>query len=202
MISDVQPTAPMVARKHYSVGEIYRITVLAAHTAWQTRHLSCDPQASERVMLAVTQVNGCELCSYAHSRLALRMGMSEQEVRALLDAQTSQVPTDELPGIAFGQHYADTRGKPAPQAWTDLEQQAGPEQALCVLRATRMMMWGNATGIPLSSLRSRMRGTPDPRSSVAYEVLTTLGAALVTPLAIAHTLILAMRTNSRPVTAS
>jgi AhpD family alkylhydroperoxidase len=176
----------LLARKHYTVREIYWITVRAASTAWTTRHVRCDKQASERVMLAVTEVNGCALCSYAHTRIALDMGLPENEVRGLLAGVADDVPADELAGLAFAQHYADSRGRPDAAAWTTLVEQSGHNTALCALRATRIIMWGNATGIPLSSLLARARGAPDPHSSLAYELLTTLGAAAVLPVALAH----------------
>ncbi|MCB0920510.1 MAG: carboxymuconolactone decarboxylase family protein [Actinobacteria bacterium] len=178
--------ALMVARKHYSLREIYWITVRAGQTVWAARRAHCDKQASERIMLAVTEVNGCALCSYAHTRWALDMGIPEQEVRDLLSGVASDAPGDELAGIAFGQHYADTRGRPDPVGWSEIVDTYGTDGALCVLRATRMMMWGNATGIPLSSLIARMRGRPDPRSTIAYEVLTSIGAIAVLPVALAH----------------
>lgn len=183
----------MVARKHYSVAEIYRITHLAVRTTVVGAPSGCDRQAAERIMLAVTAVNGCELCSYAHTRLALDAGVSDAQVRALLDGVTTGVPDDQLAGIAFAQHYADTRGHPDPTAWTALVDQYGPTRALCVLRAARMMMWGNALGIPLSSLRARLQGSPDPGSSLAHEIGTPLGALLITPVALAHALLRDLR---------
>ena len=183
----------MVARKHYSVAEIYRITHLAARTRVVGARSRCDRQASERIMLAVTAVNGCELCSYAHTRFALDAGISDAEVRALLGGVTVGAPDGQLAGIAFAQHYADTRGHPDPTVWTALVDQYGTTQALCVLRATRMMMWGNALGIPLSSLRARLQGSPDPGSSLAYEIGTPLGSLLVTPVALVHALLQALR---------
>lgn len=179
----------MVARKHYSVAEIYRITHLAARTALLGTPSRCDRQSGERIMLAVTAVNGCELCSYAHTRMALDAGVSDTEVRALLGGVTTGIPDHQLAGIAFAQHYADTRGNPDPTAWTALVDQYGTTQAVCVLRSTRMMMWGNALGIPLSSLRARLQGSPDPGSTLAYEIGTPLGSLLVTPVALVHALL-------------
>ena len=183
----------MVARRHYSVPEIYRITHLAARTTGGGAPTRCDRQSAERIMLAVTEVNGCELCSYAHTRMALDAGVSDAEVSALLGGVTTGVPDDQLAGIAFAQHYADTRGHPDPAAWTGLVDQYGTTQALCVLRAARMMMWGNALGIPLSSLRARLQGSPDPGSSLAYEIGTPLGSLLVTPVALVHALLRSLR---------
>ena len=186
-------SATVVAKKHYSVREIYRITELAARTVMAGGHTRCDRRASERIMLAVTEVNGCALCSYGHTRLALDMGLSDTEVRALLGGVTKDVPADQLAGVAYGQHYADSRGHPDPDAWASLVGRYGEDRAHCVLQAVRMIMWGNATGIPLSSLRARLRGAPDPASSVFYEIGTTLGAAMITPVALTHALLLHLR---------
>lgn len=194
--------AAVVARKHYSAREIYWITVKAAHTAWATRSIRCDSKAAERIMLAVTEVNGCAVCSYAHTRLALDMGFTQDEVRALLTGITDDVPDDELAGLAYAQHYADTRGIPDPEAWSHLVDRYGLERALCVLRATQIMMWGNATGIPLSALLTRIRGMPDPLSSLRYEVVTSLAAAALVPIALVHAVVLAsVRLPTDPSTA-
>ena len=175
----------MVAKKHYTVREILEITRLATLTVLATRgrETRCDRRSSERIMLAVTEVNGCELCSYAHSRFALEAGIEDAEVQQLLGGVTDGVPTRELAGVAFGQHYADTRGRPDTAAWEEVVTQYG-EESLCVLLAARTMMWGNALGIPLSALRSRFRGRPYPRSSVGFEIRTSLGGVAVTPLGV------------------
>jgi len=67
----------------------------------------------ERIMLAVTEVNGCEVCSYAHTKIALEQGMSEEEIGKLLSGDTEDIPAEEAPAIFFAQHYADTRGNPS-----------------------------------------------------------------------------------------
>jgi AhpD family alkylhydroperoxidase len=181
------------ARTHYSVREIYRITRLAVRTATVVSGTSCDRQDSERIMLAVTEVNGCEICSYAHTRRALDAGVTDAEVRSLLGGVTDGVPDRQLPGIAFAQHYADTHGHPDPRAWADLVDRYGTAQALCVLRAARLIMWGNALGIPLSSLRSRVRGSANPGGSTSREIGTLLGSALVTPVAVLHAMLQGLR---------
>ena len=34
----------------------------------------------ERIMLAVTEVNGCAVWSYAHTKMALEAGMTNEEI--------------------------------------------------------------------------------------------------------------------------
>lgn len=175
----------MVARQRYSVRDTYRITEQAVRSVVRLirSDVQCDQQFAERIRLAVTEVNGCELCAYGHAKFALEAGMDADEVRELLGGITQGVPDDQLPAIAFGQHYADTRGYPDANVWRNIVEQYGEEQALCVLVATRTMMWGNAMGIPLSALRARFHGRPDPNSSLGWEIATTLGQLLLVPAA-------------------
>ncbi len=190
----------MVAKKHYSVREIYWITHQAARTgrSLASTRLGRDRQFTERIMLAVTEVNGCELCSYAHLRLALEAGLSDAEVRSLLGGVSKGVPDHQVPAIAFAQHYADTRGHPDALAWQDVVDVYGEEEALGVLAAVRVMMWGNAVGIPFSSLRSRLKGVPDSGSSLRYEVATILGSTVVMPFALGHALASLVRRAASP----
>ena len=52
---------------------------------------------------------------------------------------------------------------------------------------------GQRLGIPLSSLRARLQGSPDPGSSLAYEIGTPLGSLLATPVALAHAALQGLR---------
>nr|WP_237713710.1 carboxymuconolactone decarboxylase family protein [Rhodococcus sp. P14] len=73
-------------------------------------------------MLAVTEVNGCGACSYAHTKIALGAGMSSAEIRNILAGVLDDVPDSEVAAVLFAQHYADTRATPRPRrgiaSWT------------------------------------------------------------------------------------
>jgi AhpD family alkylhydroperoxidase len=191
----------MMAKKHYSVPQTYRITRDAARTI---RHFAgqraSGERFTERIMLAVTQVNGCALCAYGHTRFALEAGLTGDEIRELLGGVADGVPANELPAIAFAQHYADTAGLPDQLAWEDLVDQYGQDRALGILGTARMMMCGNAVGIPWSALLSRLRGAPYPRSSLGYEIGTIVGDAFAIPLAVIHAGVSALR--GKPITSS
>ena len=139
---------------------------------------SLSLQLQERLMLAVTEVNGCALCSYGHSRMALEAGLSGQEIEDMLGGQTDGAPKEELPAILFAQHYADTRGKPTAAAWAQLVDRYGAPQAAGMLGAIRMITVGNTWGIPAGSLLARLTKKEkyhiDPRSNVGYEIAMLL----------------------------
>jgi AhpD family alkylhydroperoxidase len=144
-------------------------------------------------MLAVTEVNGCALCAYGHTRFALDAGLTGDEVRELLGGMADSVPDAELPAVAFAQHYADQRGRPDHDVWRHLVDVYGESQALGVLGTTRMIMCGNAIGIPWSALLSRLRGAPYPDSSLPHEIGSIAGSALVAPVAVAQGRIAVLR---------
>ncbi len=144
----------------------------------------------ERIMLAVTEVNSCEVCSYAHTKIALEQGMSNEEIEKLLSGTADNIPTEEMQAIMFAQHYADTRGNPSKEPWTRIVEVYGKEMALGILAATRMIMIGNAYGIPLSGLRTRLKGKPSGKTSFGYELLMPLSFVVLFPIALVHGLIL------------
>ena len=161
-------------KKLYSISETYRIIVNAMRSI---PDLKCARRSGkmttpfmERVMLAVTEVNGCALCSYYHTRVALENGMNAAEIKGMLGGEFADVPEAELPAVLFAQHYADTRGKPSKQAWERLLAVYGETDAYGILAATRMIMMGNAFGIVWGSFFNRFRGKADARSNLWYEL--------------------------------
>jgi AhpD family alkylhydroperoxidase len=186
--------AAVTAKRHYSVGETYSLSHDAALTVRHFAKLRArDPRFTERIMLAVTEVNGCALCAYGHTRFALDAGLSDDEIRELLGGVARSVPDAELPAVAFAQRYADQRGRLEHDVWSRLVDIYGEEEALGVLGTARMIMCGNAIGIPVSSLLSRLRGVPHPDSSPRYEIGTIVGSALLMPVAVVHARISALR---------
>jgi hypothetical protein len=133
-------------------------------------------------------VNGCEICSYAHARMALETGLARDEVARLLAGDTTAVPAGEAVGIAFAQHYADSRGRPGSRAWGRVIDACGEPVALAVLGAARVMMIGNAYGIAWSAFAHRLRGRPVERSSLAYEIAMLLAIVPFAPVAAVHAL--------------
>lgn len=105
----------------HSINEIYNITVKAVRTMpylKKARQKSdMDQQFMERIMLTVTEVNGCEICSYAHTKMALEAGMKDEEIENMLAGVSDNIPAEQLSAIMFAQHYADTRGFPSLKSW-------------------------------------------------------------------------------------
>jgi AhpD family alkylhydroperoxidase len=173
-------------KKLFSLSEVFRIMTLAFRSIPQLRHAkkagAMNRAFLERIMLAVTEVNGCAMCSYYHTKVALEAGFSAEEIRNMLGGSLSDVPAEQLDGVLFAQHYADMRGKPSSGSWQRLLERYGETGACGVLAVTRMIMMGNAVGIPSGSFLLRFRGKPDPRSNVFYELMMMVALIPFIPL--------------------
>jgi len=183
-------------RKLYSLPEAYRLFYKAMRTI---RHMSKSRKNNEvslkfmeRIMLAVTQVNACAVCSYAHTKMALEAGMSNKEIQNLLAGTIDDAPADEVTAVLFAQHYADTRGKPSKDSWERIITIYGPSKAKGILGAIRIIMLANTYGIAGGSFLNRFKGMPDQRSNLMYEISILVTIPVFIPAVLIHVLLAAL----------
>src|SRR5690625_3297787 len=92
-------------KKFYNVKELYVALYKGLRTfKYMSRNKRGKAMSShfiERIMLAVTEVNGCEVCSYAHTKIALEQGMSDKEIKMLLSGDTEEIPDQEMTAVIF-----------------------------------------------------------------------------------------------------
>jgi len=180
-------------KKIYSAQELYVALYKGLRTMKymlkNKKSKELTPDFIEKIMLAVTEVNGCEVCSYAHTKIALEHGMSNEEIQSLLSGNTGRIPDDEAIAILFAQHYADTRGNPTSDSWQRVVEVYGISKAMGILGAIRTIMIGNVSGIALSAFLSRLRGKPIKKSNFLYEISMILDCIIFSPVAFTHGLI-------------
>lgn len=115
---------PTLTRREFSIKEFYSLLEDALNNFKQIKtakqHQLVSKDFSNRIMLAVTKVNGCRLCNYLHTKNALKSGMTATEIQALVAGDLDNVPADEAVALIFAQHYAETKAKPAPEAYQRL----------------------------------------------------------------------------------
>jgi AhpD family alkylhydroperoxidase len=150
------------------------------HAAFTQRRLA-RPFA-EKIMLAVTQVNGCRYCSYAHTRMALQAGVSEPELRDLLRGEFSHIPEHELIAVLFAQHYAEQGDRYEAAAWQRLQETYGREAACDILTHIRVITFANLYGNTFDALLERLKLRPAPGSRFFDEVVVLSAGATVVPL--------------------
>ncbi len=134
---------------------------------------------AEKVMLSVTRVNGCRYCSYGHAHAALAAGVSEAELRSLLEGELGDFPEDEAVALTFAQHYAESSCRPDQQAWQRLVAYYGPEAAQDILAYIRMITFGNLSGNTFDAFLSRLGGRPAPHSSLWNEIGVIFGGVFI-----------------------
>ncbi len=100
----------------------------------------------ERLMLAVTAVQGCRYCSYFHAKQALRSGIPNTEISRLLAGDIANCPEEEAVAVIYAQHWAESEGNPEPEAVHKLRQTYGSETAEAIHFMLRMISLGNLLG--------------------------------------------------------
>jgi AhpD family alkylhydroperoxidase len=146
----------------------------------------------ERLMLATTEVNGCEVCSYAHTQIALKQGFSKDEIDAFLSGSKAYVHAEEATAILFAQHYADSKARPDLEAYLQLQTSYGKKQANIMLSGIQMMMMANIQGVSLSALIARFKGKSYSDSSLFYELSMLLLEPIFIVFGLIHALLLAI----------
>lgn len=112
----------------------------------------------ERIMLAVTEVNGCKVCSQAHAEMALKSGMTDDEISEMLSGNSEKVPKEQSIAIAFATYYADCESKPDKDSLNKLIDTYGRKNALSIIAVIRMITIGNVLGIAGNTFHLRIKG--------------------------------------------
>ncbi len=110
----------------------------------------------ERIMLAVTQVNGCRWCSYMHAGMAMRAGVPPGEVRSLLDARLDGCPEGEVTALPYAQHWAEAQGRADASARERRVGAYGQSRAEAIERAIAKVNIANLLGNTIDAAISRL----------------------------------------------
>ena len=177
-------------KRKFSLWEMYRSFVFVPRAMSKiianNKSKLVDNHFIERIQLAVTEVNGCAACSYQHTKMALRMGMSNEEISSFLSGGESYIKPEEAKAIVFAQHFADSRGFPKKYAYESIVKEYGEKEALIILSACQVMIVGNMYGIPYSAFQSRLKGKPFKDSNLFYELGMMIAGIILLPVAILH----------------
>ena len=174
-------------KRIFTFGEFVDTTLMAfAHMgdilkARRTGLMSKELQ--NHIMLAVTEVNGCAVCAYAHTRNALELGMPAADIEQLLSGSIDHMDETEAVALFFAQHYAETKGDYSQKAWQRIVEAYGKEKAFGILAVTRAIMFGNAYGIAAGALWSRIKGKPVCGSTLFQELVISFSVFVLVPFA-------------------
>lgn len=151
---------------HYYFSSAYN---LKKFISGKDRYL--DAKFMERIMLAVTEVNGCKVCAQGHAKMALKSGLSEIEIQDLLSNEQDKVPKHEGVGILYATHFADTGGNVDVDATKRLYNTYEENEAKSIIATIHMIMLGNVLGIAFGCFKDRFTGKNNKDSSLLRELL-------------------------------
>lgn len=137
---------------------------------------------SESISLAVTQVNGCKLCSYTHAKNALKAGMTEEEVEFLLSGGFDNAPKEQLEALLFAQHYAETKGNPDPETKQKLLDTYGEEKTKDIMSHILIIMLANLYGNTMEAFKLRIKGKGVEGSSFWQEFAVIINFFKIIPV--------------------
>lgn len=125
----------------------------------------------EKIMTVTTAVNGCVYCSWFHAKRALDSGMSEKEVKNMMNLQfQSDANEFELMALLYAQHYAETNRSPDAEMTHKLFACYGEETARHIILLIRMIFFGNLYGNTWDAVLSRFKGRPAGNSNILFEL--------------------------------
>lgn len=141
-----------------------------------------NKQFKERIMLSITETNGCAMCSFVHTKIALSSGMSREEIKEILDGNRNNIPVNEAVAIMFGQDFAASKENPSDESISRLIEEYGSQKAELIIAACHMITMTNGMGISLDHFYHRIRFNRNKNSNIFNEVLNPLFTMVLFPV--------------------
>ncbi len=138
-----------------------------------------NKKIKERIMLAVTEVNGCSMCSYVHTKVALESGMDAECIQGILGGDTSLIPVEDAVAVMFAQDYAASKDKPSVESITRIEEEYGKDKADLIVAACRMITMTNGMGTSMEYFWNRLRFKRNKESNLFVEIFNPLFTMLL-----------------------
>jgi AhpD family alkylhydroperoxidase len=115
------------------------------------------PALAEKVRLAVSAVTNCVNCSYLHTRFALEKGVSGAEVIQILKGELGDFPEYEYTALLYGQHWAQTGGRPGADIRARVAAYYGEEKTKHLETIIRVLYMGNMISNTVEAHQRGMR---------------------------------------------
>ena len=124
----------------------------------------------EKIMTVTTAVNECTYCSWFHAKQAVAGGVSEEEVKNMLNLQFNADANEfESMALLYAQHYAETNRNPDEEMTKKLFDFYDEKTAKQIILFIRMIFFGNLCGNTWDAVLSRVKGKPAENSNIIFE---------------------------------
>jgi len=125
---------------------------------------------SEKIMLAVSAVNGCRFCSWFHAKNALKSGSDMSQIEDIMKMELGDnISKDELVALAFAQHYAESNRNPDPETFENFKKFYGKKKSKDIMTFIKFIYFGNISGNTFDAFLHRLKGVPAPKSNPIFE---------------------------------
>lgn len=158
-----------------------------------------NKKLKERIMLAITEVNGCELCSYIHTSIALKSGMTREQIKLILGGDTSNIPIEDAVAVMFGQEYAYSKENPSINSIDRLINDYGIQKANLVMAACHMITMTNGMGISMHLFLNRIKFKADKRSNIMLEIMIPLFTMILFPPLVIYNMLKTLFTTNKKI---
>lgn len=129
----------------------------------------------EKIMTVTTAVNGCTYCAWFHAKQAIASGISEEEVKNMLDLQFHAMASDfEVMALLYAQHFAETNRKPEDEMTMRFFKFYDKKTADHLFLFIRLINFGNLYGNTWDAVLSRFNGLPAKKSNILFEFIFAL----------------------------
>ena len=129
----------------------------------------------EKIMIVTSAVNGCAYCTWFHAKQSISSGISEAEIKDMLNLQFHADASDyEMIALLYAQHYAETNRKTDDDMTSKLFDYYGNKTAKHIILYIRMIFFGNLLGNTWEAMLSRFKGKPAKNSNVFFEFIIFL----------------------------
>lgn len=123
---------------------------------WIKKHKILSKDLKSSIMLAVSSVNGCTMCSWVHTKKALSSGMEVSDIKNILSGQYDHVPNDQLIAILYAEHYAETKENPSLESLKRLVAEYGQDKAMVIQSLCHIITMTTTLGITFTGFRNRL----------------------------------------------
>ena len=169
--------------RYFTVKQFNRIAFDAAHAIVKYRKYMklVDKKFRKQIMLAVSGVNKCSICTYVHTKALLKSGVSEEELETLYFGKFDALENDVAVALLFAEHYADESGKYDPEAFAKVVEHYGKNKAYGIMATIKMIMFGNTNGIALGNLGARFKCKKNKNSKFFTDLYNGIFAYFLLP---------------------
>ena len=129
-------------------------------------------QLFEKILIVTDAVNGCTYCSWLDAKLAIKSGISKEEINNMLNLQFhTDASESELNALLFAQHFSESNRNPDPKMTNKLFDYYGEKTAKNIILAIRTVTFGNLYFNTWGAIISRFKGNPAENSNVIFEMV-------------------------------